>query len=105
MSRCGDNGGAIDCSIIRCRKGAASADGYRACISELIGYHAALTSEKACTEIGRLAHADWMGRASRMLYEDGRAGRGVERLFAGWFGSADVGRTVQKTGDMLECLI
>jgi hypothetical protein len=50
-------------------------------------------------------HADWMMRASRMLDEDGVAERGVERSFAGWFGSADVGRTVQKAGDMLESLI
>ena len=50
-------------------------------------------------------HADWMRRASRISTGERPAGRGVERLFAGWFGSADVGRTVQKTGDMLECLI
>jgi hypothetical protein len=50
-------------------------------------------------------HADWMRRASRISTGERRAERGVERSFAGWFGSADAGWTVQKTDDMLECLI
>jgi hypothetical protein len=43
-------------------------------------------------------HADWMRRASRVLNEDGCAGRGVERSFGGWFGSADGGEDRNLSG-------
>jgi hypothetical protein len=36
-------------------------------------------------------HANWMRCASRISVGERPAGRGVERSFAGWFGSADVG--------------
>jgi hypothetical protein len=45
-------------------------------------------------------HADWMRRASRISIGERTAGCGVERWIGRWFRSADVGRTVQKTGDM-----
>jgi hypothetical protein len=48
-------------------------------------------SRRQRTEIGREDHEDWMRRASRMLDEDGPAGRGVERLLAGWLRFADAG--------------
>jgi hypothetical protein len=36
------------------------------------------------TEIGSAAHADWTQSGSRMLDEDGRAGRGVGLRIGGW---------------------
>jgi hypothetical protein len=59
------------------------------------GYYAARKSERGRTEIESAAHADWMRGASRMLDEEGRAERGVERSFAGWFCSRS-GAPLQK---------
>jgi hypothetical protein len=44
------------------------------------------------TETGSEDHADWMRRASRMLGEDGRAERGVERLDGLWSGGVHAGQ-------------
>jgi hypothetical protein len=38
-----------------------------------------------CTEIAIAIHADWVRRASRMLDEERRAGRGVGRWIGCWF--------------------
>jgi hypothetical protein len=41
------------------------------------GFHAARKSEEEGADFGCDDHADWMRRSSRMLDEDGHAGRGV----------------------------
>jgi hypothetical protein len=55
------------------------------------GHCATRKSKKESGDFGSEDHAEWVRGASRVLGEDGLAGRGVERSCARWFGSADGG--------------